>query len=285
MKKTLLTIAAIFTAATAANAQYKVGDCISINDVPAIVVSVDASGEHGLALQLDRVLEQFEIEQNQAVSLENREEWKSLSKAERKALRAEEAEKARVEREERINHMMAIIDRVGHDGGTSTSRNGKVNMEAVEAYCAEKGLDIEKAFPEYAWVKSLGEGWYLPGDAELEVAYKFICGGFGKDIRHSRDYIKAKNDAIQAQAGFEKNVLPNYPVKSSTWVKHTLEEKEDPVYRITPHLAMPYGIQGMKADANVYWYILVVEPIKFMGIKTPPYQSYNSATVFGVYNF
>ncbi len=54
MKKILFLLAFVFASATVSMAQYKVGDYYEKDGVKGIVVRVDATGEHGLIMSLDK---------------------------------------------------------------------------------------------------------------------------------------------------------------------------------------------------------------------------------------
>ena len=54
--------------------------------------------------------------------------------------------------------------------------DGQKNFEAIERYINETGGSWDD-FPLFKWAKSLGEGWYIPANAELELIAKAINGG------------------------------------------------------------------------------------------------------------
>ena len=88
--------------------------------------------------------------------------------------------------------------------------DGQKNFEAIERYISETGSSWD-VFPMFKWAKELGEGWYIPANAELELIAKAINGGsmtyneksvneFGKKIK------KADGDAlINKGYGHEKS--------------------------------------------------------------------------------
>lgn len=55
-------------------------------------------------------------------------------------------------------------------------KDGQKNFEAIERYINETGGSWDD-FPLFKWAKSLGEGWYIPANAELELIAKAINGG------------------------------------------------------------------------------------------------------------
>ena len=64
--------------------------------------------------------------------------------------------------------------------------DGEQNMAEIVKFCEEKGISMQNYFPEHYWAKSLGEGWYIPGNKELELIAKLIIGGIGENY-HVKD--------------------------------------------------------------------------------------------------
>lgn len=58
---------------------------------------------------------------------------------------------------------------------TDSKTDGMKNTQAVFDYVAQNNIDI-KEFPVFAWCKNLGEGWYLPSIAQLEVFINYWLG-------------------------------------------------------------------------------------------------------------
>ena len=54
--------------------------------------------------------------------------------------------------------------------------DGMKNLEAIEKYVNESGKSL-KAFPLFAWARSLGNGWYIPSRNEVIAIWKSINGG------------------------------------------------------------------------------------------------------------
>ncbi len=250
MKKMILLLAASLFAG-AAHAQYNVGDVVSIDGHRSIVIEVDATGQHGIAMLLDRILTAEEIAANKAKDDEEYAKIKALPKADRKAHYAKLQAETRVADSIRVQHMLAICDRL--------TDNGEDNRKVFDKYCAENNVDVEKYFPEYASVHKLGEKWYLAGDAELAKVVAFVCGGYGKAYQYPATDIRDKHSKIHAEAGYEDVVLmgfnergePRAGLRSSTW--HRSEGYDDPdLNGIMPHLAAPYKLAPPKG--TVYYY-------------------------------
>lgn len=58
--------------------------------------------------------------------------------------------------------------------------DGEKNMAEIVKFCEEKGLSMQNYFPEHYWAKSLGDGWYIPGNKELELIAELLMGGLGE---------------------------------------------------------------------------------------------------------
>lgn len=54
--------------------------------------------------------------------------------------------------------------------------DGAKNMEIIENYIKETGKSWE-LFPLFEWCRSLGDGWYIPANAELKALAMAINGG------------------------------------------------------------------------------------------------------------
>ena len=172
MKKWVVTVWVCLAYLFSANAQnsFKPGEMIKVGDVPGFVFYVDETGEHGLAMSMPaghpecwgyeppkgkKDLEAFRAAHPELyVSISALADAKLLSKKTRPGLYAE------------------LVPRLGADGQS--------NQENIKAYCLEKGYDFALNFPWEYWAENLGEGWFSPGENELELFAKFYCGGTGK---------------------------------------------------------------------------------------------------------
>lgn len=107
---------------------YKVGDIYDENGLKGVVISVDATGEHGLIMHPEGFGGRWckkEVEKETEAFDEN---------------------------------------------------DGAKNMEILENYIKETGKSWE-LFPLFEWCRGLGEGWYIPANAELKALASAINGG------------------------------------------------------------------------------------------------------------
>lgn len=150
-------------------AQKNLGDYIEINGVPAFVFYLDQSKEHGLAMSIPAL---------------DAKGVKEVDKMVKKGLLS--AEQGNILK----NNLIGEYNSQGIAGKKSKdlfenlmgklTDSGKSNQEQISAYCSEHGIQLAEVFPLQSWAKSLGEGWYIPGDQELIWFTEFYCGGLGK---------------------------------------------------------------------------------------------------------
>lgn len=139
-----------------------------------------------------------------------------------------------------------------------TTLEGKHNFKVIEKYCSENNVDMEQVFPDFARVKKLGEGWFIPGDAELAYIHNYISRGYGTKMKLNE--FKEKVEKIRKNKGFEECIFPGFysikvpcqGYKSSTWSADS-ESKKEKFNGVMPHCSVQYykSFGGMK-----YWYQL-----------------------------
>ena len=145
--------------------KYEMGQHVTVDGHSAIVVYVDSTGEHGLFA-------------GPALALYDKKKYSpekfvtkkfSGDKKKRDGLRFFQQGKLGVVLEAQLTKdEVKDLYRPALDSLTSTL--GDENQRYVINYCQQKGIDVAKFFPEFAWAQSLGEGWFLGGVAEV-VAY------------------------------------------------------------------------------------------------------------------
>lgn len=168
MKKTICFVIILALCVSAeVFAQKKLGDYIEIDGVPAFIFQLDESGEHGLAMSvhamkaknIDKCVKKYHMATEQANLLKNNplggyNSWGATGK-------------------KSTDLFVPLIGRLTDDG--------KNNQEIIIAYCEENNLSLKSVFPLQFWAKNLGEGWFIPGDNELESFAVFSFGGLGKN--------------------------------------------------------------------------------------------------------
>lgn len=154
----------------------KPGDYIEIGGIPAVVFHTDSTGEHGLALSwpayhvdefkeknIQKLVEDSILTQEQADKLTSIAiDMKSYKKA---------GKLKKKEKEKLFTDLVPML-----------TDNGEENMLAIQQYCKDKNLSLKDNFPWQYWATQLGEGWYIPGDYELELLATYFYGGLNKKL-------------------------------------------------------------------------------------------------------
>lgn len=180
MKRIVITLALMLVVCIGANAQKKLGEYIEINGVPAFVFSIDQTGEHGLAMTIPRNNHAFGLgkySKSMIKVIDKMSEESKLSTEEVAHLKEYFNSQGTVivfKKDKELRPLYAEL--VGR-----LSDNGKANAEQVKSFCEEKGISMKDFFPTFYAAKEQGEGWFLPGDKELEEFAVFYLGGLGKD--------------------------------------------------------------------------------------------------------
>lgn len=179
MNRIVITFALILVGCIGADAQKKLGDYIEINGVPAFVFSIDQTGEHGLAMTIPRNNHTFGLSKyskRMTKVIDNMSEEGKLSSEEVAHLKEyfnSQGTAIVFKKDKELRPLYTEL--VGR-----LSDNGKVNAKQVNAFCEEKGISMKDFFPTFYAAKEQGEGWFLPGDKELEELAVFYLGGLGK---------------------------------------------------------------------------------------------------------
>lgn len=211
MKK-LFTFCALAASCLLAHAQYSVGDLIEKDEVKAVVIRVDETGEHGLMMSLTGpyMLQKFYDEALAAAG-----DLPDDPKAKKKVLSKVSNSSAKDFKAYIKTHFVKLAP---HYRALSTQLDGdgRHNAEVIREYCRNNNLDLQEMFPAQYWAENLGEGWFIPGDNELEDWSYVIGNGLGKKLYKggivvSPKFYKPFNDLkkeIYSREGFQSAVLP-----------------------------------------------------------------------------
>lgn len=168
---TILCLMLLFNISVSAQ---QLGDYIEIGGMPAFVFYLDETGQHGLAMSMpalspkqlkgiDRYVKKELMTETQAEYFRNGNKALNLDAYKKRGMLKKKA------KEELFGGLI-----------TSLNGDGKNNASAIESYCQKKGLSMKDYFPWEYWASQLGDGWYIPGDNELEKFAVFFCGGLNK---------------------------------------------------------------------------------------------------------
>lgn len=173
MKKLFVLMGLFMCFCFMANAQ-SLGNYMEIDGIPGFIFYIDETGEHGLVMSFPAMSEkQIKKVEGKAVKMAKK---SGLSEDEVRGrmqkLVMKESEKKFKDRKEFYPELMKYL-----------SGDGEQNAIAIADFCKEKGLDIQEYFPEHYWTSQLGEGWFIPGEDELNKFASFYLGGAGKDFK------------------------------------------------------------------------------------------------------
>ncbi len=153
-----------------ASAQYKVGEAFVKDGVPCIIIDVDASGQHGLAMSLQPTAKAMKDAKKTGEY-----GWMyQYKKLKGKVIKQRTKYLAEFFNRYQCDTMRIRTSGMSTADKTITSRNGRENMDNLIAFCDEKDISLESYFPEYYWALSLGKDWFIPGAAELELWVKTV---------------------------------------------------------------------------------------------------------------
>ena len=179
MRKILAFTVAILLASFM-HAQYAVGDYYELDGIPSIVIYVDQTGSHGLVMSYPAVCDEEQIN----ALLKKNSMPKSLADLYLSGgiayLQDQKGEKT-VEKD----IVATVYTQMGPDG--------KENARIVRDYCVAQGIAIEQYFANQAWAEHLGNGWYIPGDNELEHIGRFFLQGAPAKSKYSSLFKHLKN--------------------------------------------------------------------------------------------
>lgn len=174
----------------------ELGDYMEIDGVPSIVIYVDATGEHGLVMSavapnsLGEKETKFaaafspmnRINAQKIFSSKNWQEYKNMARdeygIERADFEAAYMELPTLDYSEYYvagtNNNKELIKEHLVNLAWQTTEFGKENAKVIRNYCEENDVDMKTFFPDQYWAESLGEGWFIPGIAEIQLYADFL---------------------------------------------------------------------------------------------------------------
>lgn len=259
MKKIAIVVCVIvYSLGLIAQQRYEIGDVVPQGTWNALVVYVDESGQHGLLMSPTA--------------------WRTgtfiLKQAAKKAGLSVEDFAAQLplplmpagEGDTKIRKVQKAMLQNNLNGVT-----GVENSQNIANYCEENGLPMETYFPEVYWASQLGDGWFIPGTAELELYAQTIAYGVGKknykgNYLHADKKRQALNQQIIEREGQNVGVFfPQY-IGSSTFADNVNFAKDpankDKIAKVNG-LSIAGNIKslyfGLALFSNGYmqsWYVL-----------------------------
>lgn len=176
---------------------HRIGEAFIKDGVPCVIIHVDESGEHGLAMSLTPTPKAL-----QTAKKTGEYKWfynpRKIKGKERKLIL-----ECRTEYYNRFkcDTLRVRTSNISTANRTVTSLSGKENMKNVIDYCNDKGISMEMYFGEYYWAQNLGDGWFIPGAEELEMFIK-IYGYEALGSKNSQGIIKLGKNIKAASKTF-----------------------------------------------------------------------------------
>lgn len=300
MKKLFILLAAIIVCAAKMSA-WEIGDFYA-NDptgVPAVVVYVDDSGEHGLIMSPIAVTQkQYDKLKEKQIDKYSAAFEKKIPKLKKYAIKGG-ADKDSIDAyyDMMLQNRQKLVDWFDnaprlYDGklkekderkqikdlSSEINEYGEDNLKTVVRYCQEENVDMTQYFRQFEYVINLGEGWFVPGNHELELFNKFFAEGMGKDNKVSAfnydKFMKALDQKIKwsnKMVGYDlirrpvtrgitiTKAFPNSFILSSTMLKSAwTEENKDKTGKAIDTSSI-LSMIGSAADLDNYYTLMYVE--------------------------
>lgn len=186
-----------------AQQRYNVGDYVEKDGIPCVVAYVDSTRMHGLLLSVRAItIDEGNLKTNDGIDSFIRTEYEKIDTILRvqyvaaKKYYAKNGTDQDVSRIDSIyalrKHILPLLfempkivytaaynsikrkeyKQILEELKTFNSGSGKQNTAKVINYCSANGLSLKDYFPQYYWVTQLGDGWFIPGNDELELLVK-----------------------------------------------------------------------------------------------------------------
>ena len=258
MKRTILFVAAIAMSVVAK--AWEVGDFYA-NDptgVPAIVVYVDESGEHGLIMSPKAYTEKGYKGDLKAFSRNKKYAENYIAKKIKLAKEnGDQEEMTRLEnlQAEQAANFSQLTDwlttapripilgdnitlkekyeqrKILEEFSSQTNEYGEDNQKSVLAYCHENDINMTKYFCEYEYAINLGDGWFIPGNYELELYSKLYVEEMGRTHHISTPQKLSKEQFLREKLGavghWDTFFFPSNLIQSSTMFRSAWTESPE----------------------------------------------------------
>lgn len=114
------------------------------------------------------------------------------------------------------------------DLAASNTEYGESNTKAIIEYCQENGIDMQLYFPEVNYAMTLGEGWFVPGNYELELISTYYADSIGENYKQKTTEINEKKLVLTHKISEGAILYPNFSdLQSSTMTKSNWSESEN----------------------------------------------------------
>jgi hypothetical protein len=213
--------------------------------MPVVVVYVDQSGEHGLLMapsgwyQKESDIQEYiqDLQQYKKKS-DAKEQKRSRARARKRGIDVTRMDEYIAQSNELFNAVIAWLPnmplmsipnipefeerRMLRNIADEMTGNGQHDQQVIIDYCEENGINMAYYFYAIDWCRQLGEGWFIPGNEELELVVSSFTPGIGKyqDLDQSQQTVFDFN----WKTWMLQSVYPVFRVRSSTFTESPWEE-------------------------------------------------------------
>ena len=244
MKRFIFTVFILCTALTMH--AYEVGDWFieEATGMPVVVVYVDQSGEHGLLMapsgwyQKESDLQEYiqDLQQYKKKS-DAKEQKRSRASARKRGIDVTRMDEYIAQSNGLFNAVIAWLPnmplmsipkisefeerRMLRNIADEMTGNGQHDQQVIIDYCEENGINLAYYFYTIDWCRQLGEGWFIPGNEELELVVSSFAPGVGKWV----DLDKSQQTVFDFnwKTWLLQFVYPVFRVRSSTFTGSSWE--------------------------------------------------------------
>ena len=240
MKKLLLLLSIIAGVALTANAR-EVGDWFidEATGMPVMVIYVDQSGEHGLLMapsggySTEKSL-QLNIKDIQRTKKKYDKKLQKIWKADamKYGVDITYMDEYIAQADELFNAVITWLPNMPLQSGSKITEqeerkmlrniapemtgNGQHDQQLIIDYCEQNGVDLAYYFYSIDWCLKLGEGWFIPGNEELELYATSFSSGVGVHMTKAESVQKAS--VLGWKSWMLSSVFP-LTVRSSTFTE------------------------------------------------------------------
>lgn len=259
MKKTFIILIAILVTSIAVKA-WEVGDFYDQDPagVPAIVAYVDESGEHGLIMaplnfskkglkglnnsdlfikkQYQQIVNDlYSSDKMKQITAEMQAKMLKLNIDSLKNIIDEQGDlygetyrktMAWLEQQnlstdsKRKGFKENLFNQYLSDLAAGNTEYGESNTKAIVEYCQDNGIDMQLYFPEVNYALILGEGWFVPGNYELELISTYYTDSIGENHKFKTIDLNEKKLVFNKKNSEGTILYPNLSnIQSSTMTK------------------------------------------------------------------
>lgn len=164
----------------------ELGEYMVVDGIPSIVIYVDQTGQHGMVMSAVAFSEKpykYASDRkyiSKCLSSKSWNAWKNVNPE--NSIDRESFEGIYLEMPafdyKKFHKLLRKTDYNGLRG--LTSEYGKENAIIIAKYCEENNIAMEDYCPDQVWATQLGDGWYIPGNAELELYAQFLGHEIGE---------------------------------------------------------------------------------------------------------